>query len=233
MTIRARAAALIASVLFLPPLAAQQEPPAKPAGTEPVQQLEQPAYDATAVNPILGSILPKDVPWKPLTGQERWRIYVNRTFLSVGAYFQAAASGAFDQWHNQPEEWGQGFDAYLKRAGASYLMIVAQNSVEHSGYAALGWEARYVSCRCEGTLKRLEHAVVWDFVTYGRQGQIVPNLPRFVGAYGAAVLPELWNESYHWTAQGIRKGNQSIFFAAVFNIMREFAPEIKRALKRK
>jgi hypothetical protein len=229
----ARAAVLIAFALALP-LAAQQETPAsKACDPELGQQAKQPDYDVTAVNPLLGSILPKGVPWRPLTGHERWRIYVNRTYLSAGAYFQTFASGAFDQWHNQPEEWGQGFDAYLKRAGASYLMIVAQNSVEHAGYAALGWEARYVRCRCDGTLKRLEHALVWDFVTYDKKARIVPNIPRFVGAYGAAALPTLWNQNYKWTAEGIRKGNQSIFFSALFNILREFAPELKRALSRK
>ncbi len=234
MKILARAVALIVFTALLPPLAAQQETPAgQPSGQASGQQAQQPAYNPTAVNPILGSILPKDVPWRPLTGHERWRIYLNRTYLSVGAYFQAAASGAFDQYHNQPEEWGQGFDAYAKRVGVSYLMIVAQNSLEHAGYAALGWESRYVACRCDGTFKRLGHALAWDFVTYGRRGQIVPNFPRFVAAYGAAALPTLWNENYKWTADGIRKGDQSIFFAAVFNIAREFAPEIRRALKRK
>jgi hypothetical protein len=234
MGIQFQAAALVVSVLFLPPLPAQQETPStRPPTPEPGQQTKQPAYDATAVNPLLGSILPKDVPWRPLTGNERWRIYVNRTYLSAGAYFQTLASGAFDQWHNQPEEWGQGFDAYMKRAGASYVMIVAQNSLEHTGYAALGWEARYVACRCEGSFKRLGHALAWDFVTYGRKGQIVPNIPRFAAAYGAAALPPLWNENYKWTAEGIRKGNQSIIFAALFNTLREFAPEIKHALTRK
>ncbi len=234
MVIHARAAALILLGLCLRPLAAQQETPAaRPSASESAKQEEQSGYDVTAVNPILGSILPKDVPWRPLTGNERWRIYRNRTYLSVGAYFQAASSGAFDQYHNQPEEWGQGFDAYLKRAGASYVMIVAQNSLEHAGYAALGWEARYVSCRSGGAFKRLGHALAWDFVTYGRAGQIVPNIPRFAAAYGAAALPPLWNEHYKWTAEGIRKGNQSIFFAALFNVMREFAPEIKHALGRK
>jgi hypothetical protein len=234
MARHARVVALTIFVLVLPPLAAQEEAPAgKTSSTEPAQQQKKPAYDVTSVNPILGSVLPKDVPWRPLTGHERWRIYVNRTYLSVGAYFQALASGAFDQWHNEPEDWGQGFDAYLKRAGASYLMMVAQNSIEHAGYAALGWEARYVRCRCDGTLKRLGHALEWDFVTYGRRGQIVPNIPRFVGAYGAAALPPLWNEDYKWTAEGIRKGNQAIFFTAAFNILREFAPEIRHALLRK
>jgi hypothetical protein len=234
MILQARAAVLILSALFLRPLAAQQESPvAGLPALEPAKQEKQPGYNATAVNPILGSILPKDVPWRPLTGRERWRIYLNRTYLSVGAYFQSAASGAIDQYNNKPEEWGQGFDAYLKRAGASYLMIVAQNSLEHAGYAALGWEARYVSCRCDGSFRRLGHALAWDFVTFGRKGQIVPNIPRFAAAYGAAALPPLWNENYRWTAEGIRKGNQSVFFAAVFNIMREFSPEIKRALRRK
>jgi hypothetical protein len=234
MILHDRAAALFLFALFVPAVAAQEEMPATGRATQETERQEkQSGYNATAVNPILGSILPRDVPWRPLTGNERWRIYVNRTYLSVGAYFQAASSGAFDQYHNQPEEWGQGFDAYLKRAGASYLMIVAQNSLEHAGYAALGWEARYVRCRSDGAFRRLGHALAWDFVTYGRAGQIVPNIPRFVAAYGAAALPPLWNEHYKWTAEGIRKGNQSIFFAALFNIMREFAPEIKHALRRK
>jgi len=105
------------------------------------------------------------------------------------------------------------------------LMIAARNSLEHAGYAAPGWEARYVPCQCEGAFKRLGYALAWDFVTLCRKGQIVPDVPRFVAAYGAGAPPPLWNDNCKWTAEGIRKGNQSIFFAAAFNIMREFDPE--------
>ena len=80
-------------------------------------------------------------------------------------------------------------------------------------------------CQCEGAFKRLGYALAWDFVTLCRKGQIVPDVPRFVAAYGAGAPPPLWNDNYKWTAEGIRKGNQSIFFAAAFNIMREFDPE--------
>ena len=99
MARHARVVALTIFVLALPPLAAQEEAPAgKTSSTEPAQQQKKPAYDVTSVNPILGSVLPKDVPWRPLTGHERWRIYVNRTYLSVGAISR--------HWHPAPSTSG-------------------------------------------------------------------------------------------------------------------------------
>ena len=41
-----------------------------------------------------------------------------------------------------------------------------------------------------------------------------------------------WQPNSKWSAQGIRAGNEQLIYGGVFNIGREFAPEVDHLMRR-
>src|SRR5947209_6810343 len=61
---------------------------------------------------MAGSLTAKD--FLPLTRRERTDLYL-RSLVNPWGFAKAAMSGAIDQAHNKPEEWGQGWGPYGER----------------------------------------------------------------------------------------------------------------------
>lgn len=188
--------------------------------------------------PILGlaqqsSVLPKDVDWKPVTGSERWKIYGDKTFASPGAYFRSLGAAAGDHLAKDPPSWPQGAEGYGRRVGQRFATFTMQDTVEAGLSAAVGYEPRYLRCKCTGAGPRIAHAFKMNFITLDQGGKKVFNWPKFAGAYGAGMISTTWVKDYKWSAQGIQAGNSQLYFGVVLNVFREFGPEIKRAFKRK
>ena len=72
-----------------------------------------------------------------------------------------------------------------------------------------------------------------NFLTLNREGKQVFNWPKFAGAYSAGMASTTWVNEYKWSAEGLQAGNSQLYFGALFNLVREFGPELKRAFKRK
>lgn len=179
------------------------------------------------------STVPKEMEWKPLTSSQRWQIYRNRTYSSPGAYFRALTSAGMDQLRDRPESWPQGMEGYSRRVGHRFVTFTLQSSAEAGLSAAAGYEQRYVRCKCAGAGSRVAHAFKMNFVTLNREGNYVFAWPRFVSAYGVGMLSPTWVKEQKWSAQGLRAGNSQFYFGGLFNVVREFGPEIKRVLRRK
>lgn len=178
-------------------------------------------------------ILPKEVEWKPVTSEQRWKIYRDKTYSSPGAYFRSFGAAAGDQLNKQPPSWPQGLEGYSRRVGQRFVTFTLQDSAEAALSGAIGYEPRYVRCKCEGAGRRLGHAIQMNFLTFDHNGKKVVHWPKFAGAYGAGLLSTTWVKDYKWSAQGIQAGNSQIYFGVVLNIVREFGPELKRVFKRK
>lgn len=179
------------------------------------------------------TVLPKEVEWKPVTGEERWKAYNRRAFASPGAWLRPLIPAAFDQWNDRPPSWPQGMEGYGRRLGQRYATFTMQDTFEAGLSAAAKYDPRYVRCKCEGTGKRVWHAMQLNFVTYNNDGKKVFNWPKFAGIYGAGMLATTWVHDYKWSAQGARSGNLQFGFGMAMNVLREFTPELRRALKRK
>lgn len=179
------------------------------------------------------TVLAKEVDWKPVTAEQRWKIYRDKTFASPGAYFRAFGPAVGDQISKQPPSWGQGVEGYSRRVGQRFVTFTMQDSLESGLAAAAGYEPRYVRCKCVGAGARFGHAIKMNFLTLDSRGKKVFNWPKFAGAYGAGMLSTTWVKDYKWSAQGVQAGNAQISFGILFNVFREFGPEIKRGFRRK
>lgn len=179
-------------------------------------------------------IVPAQVKYRPLTPQERWKLYLHETYISPGAYFRATGAALGEHLKNEPSEWGQGTRGYAQRAASVWARSTLADTYEAASAAALGQEVRYVRCRCSGFGPRFGYAVTSSLFTRDRSGRIVPAAARIGGEFAAEYTAKLWRPERYQTDSRIA---QSVLlqtgFLGMINTLREFAPELKRAFHRR
>lgn len=190
-------------------------------------------YDPANINYGFGGILPKDVPYKPMTGEQRWRMFINDEFKNLGSYMRAFGTAAVDQRRETPAGWDQDAGGYAQRWASRFGKFAISSGIEHSTAAALGHDPRYIRCRCEGFFARTGHAIGYNFVSYNRRGERVFYVSRIAGAFGGEALSTVWLPGQKWYVEGYQGAIQQITIGSLVNVMREFGPEIKRKFRRK
>ena len=219
-----------ASILALPllvPSCVGQEPAGAPATPVPYVNTTLP------VNWIYGAYLPKDAPIVPLTGKERFKLYLRQTYTTPGIYVKTGLFAIHDQVKETEPEWGDGVSGFAKRVASLQAGNVIQNSLTALGNAAVGFEPRYDRCRCEGAWPRIRHAVVRNFITYGGRDDkaIRPQVMSYAAAFGAGVTVASWEPN---NPSVLPKGYQSVLTQAwvgvVVDALAEFAPDVKRMI---
>lgn len=206
---------LFSTILLCLPLAAEDAEPADPRPTK-----------------LWGTVVNRK-DWQPLTGSQRWSIYWRQSVGTPGAYFRALGSAAGDQADNDPPQWGQGADAYSRRVANRFARLTIQESIEAAGAAALQHDTRYVRCPCRGFLPRLGYSMGFGFVTLDKNGRYVPAAARIGAAFGAEFIGNSWMpEGSRSTTEAMRGVGFQIAFGSVFNVIREFSPELKRTFTR-
>ena len=172
---------------------------------------------------------PSQVIPPALTGNERWHLYVNETYLSSGSYLASLGAALGLQAIDYPSDWGGGFRGYGRRAASQYGTLVIQNTLHDGGAAALGYEPRYFRCQCTGVWRRTGHVLEMTFLTYDQHGQKRLDLPQLVGAYGSGMLSTYWYpKRFSPLVQGVQAGHLQLGFVAGMRMVQEFTPEIKR-----
>ncbi len=222
-------ASLLALLLLVPSCGAQE--PSTGVETHP------PSVNTTLpVNWVYGAYIPKDAPIVPLTGKERFKLYLRQTYTTPGIYVKTGIFAIHDQVKETQPEWGDGISGFAKRVGSLQAGNIIQNSLTALGNAAVGFEPRYDRCRCEGAWPRIRHAVVRNFITYGGGDDkaIRPQIMSYAAAFGAGVTVASWEPNY---SSVLPKGYQSVVTQAwvgvVVDALAEFAPDIKRMLNKK
>lgn len=209
-------------------------PPAEEGQSgSPAANVQQKEYDPASVGFLVGGVLPKQVDYQPLTGQQRWELFVRQNFsLKGGAWFRNFGAAAGDHLGNRPEAWRQGAEGYFRRVGDRTARFTIASGIEHSLAAGLGYEVRYLRCRCTGFWPRLGHTLAWNVITVNREGRNVLNLPKVAGAFGGEALSAAWTPGVRWDVRGYQGALQEVTFGWFFNVLREFGPDIKRAFRK-
>jgi hypothetical protein len=215
------------ALLLLVPSCIGQEPANAPATPVPSVNTTLP------VNWVYGAYIPKGAPIVPLTGEERFKLYLRQTYTTPGIYVKTGFFAIHDQIKKTEPDYGDGFSSFAKRVGSLQAQNVIQNSLTALGNAAVGFEPRYDRCRCEGAWLRIRHAVVRNFITYGGgdDKRIRPQIMSYAAAFGAGVTVASWEPDNPIV---LPKGYQSVVTQAwvgvVVDALAEFAPDIKRML---
>ena len=170
---------------------------------------------------------------QPLTGDQRFKLYLRQTYTTPGIYVKTGFFAIHDQVKETQPDWGDGASGFAKRVGSLQAGNIIQNSLTSLGDAALGFEPRYDRCRCDGAWPRIRHAVVRNFITYGGADDkgIRPQIVSYAAAFGAGVTVASWEPNY---PSVLTKGYQSVVTQAwvgvVIDALAEFAPDIKGML---
>lgn len=219
-------------VLFLLPFVCPavwgQEPPAAPAPSPAVTSQE-----ATKVNPLYGAVV-SPYNYRPMTGKERWLLYWNTSYNNPGAAARTMLAAAMDQKADTPPVWGQGMAGYGRRMGNHFGRFTLQDSYEEAAAAALGHEVRYMLCKCTGFWPRTKHALAMNIVTLDKNGKWVPHYSRIGGTFASEYTANLWMpRGYQTNGEALRGIALQFTFSTLFNLVKEFSPELNRVRKRK
>lgn len=184
--------------------------------------------------PIGTSSLPPLRPGQlidPLTPKSKLVSAINRT-VGPEALTSRAFLAGLDQWRTRPEEWGQGWDAYGQRYGHRMARLAARNSIVLGVDLLMHTDQRYDRCACTGFWPRTGQVVRRVFVARHDSGGERPNLARIAGAYGgAAIGDQLYPDRYHTVRHTFTAGSKDLLWRVVNNMVREFWPEIHRAIR--
>jgi hypothetical protein len=223
LSIRSIILALIASAA----LAQTPENPAEEAQPEALVASQSPSA-------VIDSVVPAGSPYRPLTAEERWQYYVRHTYTSPSVYFHVFGAGLVEQLANRPLEWGQGTRGYTRRSASAFGRFTLSDTYESASAAVLGHEVRYVRCRCSGFGPRLGYALASSLLTRDREGRTVPAAARIGGAFAAEYTARLWlPQGYQSDSRIARSMAFQTGFRGFANALREFAPELKRVLRRR
>lgn len=188
-----------------------------------------PSRDATSINFGIGAIIPRDQAYRPLTSQERVRLWRRSILENPTTYARTLVWATRDQASTNPALANLNFG---ERFASRYARSVLATSTRHGLSALAGYDVRYSPSKSKNAGKRLLHAVLWDFTALNRDGKRVFNWPRLVSVYGSEIASAAWMPGQKWSAYGVQNGNEQMAFGWATDILREFLPDIKKRLKR-
>ena len=165
----------------------------------------------------------------PLTSGQKFRLATAGVF-DWGAYPFNGALSAIAQAKNDPKAWGQGWDAYGKRYGASF----ADNSIGTYMTTAifpslLHEDPRYYQLGKGRFVHRAYHGINRLFVTRTDSGHDHFNYSESIGNAVAAAISNI----YHVPEDRTASRNASTFaflilYDGMSNELKEFWPDIRR-----
>jgi hypothetical protein len=200
------------------------QPPATPVQAVPAQT------DPIAVHPLFGAAVP-DGDYEPLTNTQRYHLFLRQTFTTANPWLRTSISAGISQIQGRQYSWGGGIEGYSRRYASQYATYVIRNSFLSTGAWALGHDTRYVPAKSHNPSSRIGHAILQNFLTVDHSGHTTLNIARILSGYAAGMIATNWQPHAKWSAQGIRAGNEQLIYGAVFNIGREFAPEVDKLMK--
>jgi hypothetical protein len=167
--------------------------------------------------------------YQPLSGKERWDLYLRSAFWSPGMLLRAAGPALGAHLNNEPPAWGQGAEGYGKRFANRFVRFALQETYEAAAAAALEHDVRYARSKRAGFVSRAAHALAADFVTYDRNGRRTPHVARIGSVFAAEFTGRLWMPARHRDVTTALRGvGVGLGVSSAFNLIREFAPELKR-----
>jgi hypothetical protein len=194
------------------------------------QQVELSISPRQAEVPLRDSPMSQAFTYSPMTRQERWQDYTHQNFESYGAFFQAFFDGLGDYSGHVPR-WDSGMTGLSEHVGSEFATFTIAATIHSSLAVTLHQDTRYFRCSCRGGFHRTLHAAGRTIFTYGDNGQIYPDVSGLAGIYGGSMLTTMWYPGKYTAAGfGVRQANIAVGVTSAVYVIREFSPEIKRAL---
>ncbi|MCE5307257.1 MAG: hypothetical protein LLG20_06420 [Acidobacteriales bacterium] len=150
------------------------------------------------------------------------------------AGFGVASGAAIAQWRDDPTEWGQGGEGLGRRLAHRIARSTVRETCESAGAALLRHDVRYIPSRDTRFLPRVTHAVGANFVTLDRNGNRVFHTSRLAGILAGVLVSRYWMPDRYGSTYRISRGiGIQLGISSAYNVLREFTPDLKRALHRR
>ncbi|MEQ1947746.1 MAG: hypothetical protein ABL995_11190 [Bryobacteraceae bacterium] len=223
------------ALVFAVPANAEPEDFSEQAATETGSESGTGGQEPERIENTTLSPLPAAVTgYRPLTGKERWHLYLKNAYWSPMSLGRSAGAALGGQLANNPYQWGQGMEGFGRRLADRSARFAVQESYQALGAALLQHEVRYIPSKKTGFFPRLGYAIAANFVTYDRNGHRTPHVTRLGAVVGAEFTADLWQpEGYRHVSDTMRGVGVQLGTSSAFNILREFAPEVKRVFRRR
>lgn len=154
--------------------------------------------------------------------EERFKRYLKST-IGPFSLVRTGISAGLNQWHDSPEEWGQGMKGYGKRYASGFGRNAIQQTVTYGLDEAFHLDTGFERSKREGFGARLKDALLQNVTSRTRSGKRVISAPRFVGVYtGAIVAHETWYPERYSYKDGLRSGSITLLTGFGINLFREF-----------
>lgn len=164
----------------------------------------------------------------PMTAGEKFKYFFKSSFLSAGAYGNAAFSGlrgeALDKDHDPNGVHGNFLADAGTRAARSFAFSATAKFFERFAYATIfRQDPRYHRSEKKGAGARIGYAVSRVFITQGDKGGSQFNIAYLGGGLSAAYMSKLWErEERKTTGKVLTKWGNHIALTALTNIIKEF-----------
>jgi hypothetical protein len=200
------------------------------AATGMAQALLAPAESRDAISSSTVAARPA---YRPMTRSERWEQYRHDNFTGAGAYFRSLNTAALGEAWGRPSAWPSNTRGFGQRFASSFGRNAVQGSITDGMAAAFGHDTRYLPCACMGTGARVRYALQMTVMTRNQDGRKVFDVSRFAGMYGGALAMSTWRPHHlNAAADSARLTGIGVSTAIMTNLAREFAPELRRKLRR-
>ena len=168
--------------------------------------------------------------FQPLTQSQRTDAYMRglfSPFLLVNAGFSAGVTQAQDV----PHSWGQGAEGYGRRIGNYFAKQTLARTLRWGGESVLHEDNRYFQSGKKGVWARTKYALASGVLARHDDGKQYFSYSRLGSTAGTAFISRTWQPSTdNSPADGARSFGISMGTNAGSNIIREFLPDILRAL---
>jgi hypothetical protein len=232
----------IVAAIILISLTAPAEPRCtdhtSPDATIPVSAISRsaqttPVLNSENLNPGLfaasSTALPA-IPRSPLTGKEKFRLYLHH-IAGPQAFASTISAAGIGQARDSEPEWGQGMEGFGKRLGSRFAARVIKNSI-HDGLGGLLHEdSRYVYADRPGIWRRALYAAGQTFVAHKDFGGTRFAYSRLIGILGATCLSRQWHpEADRTLGRYVSAGAIWLGLETAQTVFAEFWPDIKKKL---
>jgi len=187
------------------------------------------------VNPLTGLALASQSNYSPLTGTERWKLYLKMTYGSAGPYFSPVVNALLlDQDNGTPRQWGGGFPGLGRRLASRAGNAVLQGTFQAPLAALLHEDVRYIPTTQRSFQRRALHAILYSFLTYNDKGHPTLNIANLTAFYASTAVTTAWLPGVQNAARyTFTNASEQIALSFPLNVVQEFWPEIRRHVFRR
>jgi hypothetical protein len=192
--------------------------------------LAQPTAPDPSVVPSNAVSGPQSQQWSGLSVEDKLR-YDARHLFETDNLIYAGIGAAFDQGRNRPPEWGQGWDAFSERYASHVGQYLVQRGIMLPVQAIDGEDTRFFRSTHTSFQGRFADAFLHTVWRHDDSGGMMPAYSEILGDYGAAAVSRMWwPQRFHTGRAVFIAGSDTMLIDAGINVLREFAPDMKRWL---